>query len=120
MRCLMEWRVMMMKNKVTLIGTIFGAVKHSTVGEDMSTAKVAFNFVTVDKIYKNDGSKESVKQYFPLVAYGKTAEMIHKYLTSNAEIAIEGKLVMKPAGSSTTMVVQISDFIVLGRRSWIY
>ena len=49
--------------------------------------------VATNESYKNDkGEKVEETQWHSLIAWGKTAEIIEKYVVKGKEIAIEGKL----------------------------
>lgn len=79
-----------LKNRVQLIGNVGGdpEVKAFEQGRKKATLSLA----TKDA-YKNDkGEKVEETQWHRLIAWGKTAEIIEKYVNKGKEIAIEGKL----------------------------
>jgi single-strand DNA-binding protein len=79
-----------LRNKVQLIGHLGGnpEVKNLEGGKTLAKFSVATN-----DTYKNaKGEKVEDTQWHNVVAWGKTAEVIEKYLTKGKEIAIEGKL----------------------------
>ncbi len=55
--------------------------------------KVANLTIATNDSYKNDkGEKVEQTEWHKVVAWGKTAEIIEKYVTKGKEIALEGKL----------------------------
>ncbi len=79
-----------MKNKVQLIGHVGNdpEIKIFDGGKKLASFTLATN-----ESYKNDkGEKVEETQWHRLGAWGKTAEIIEKYVTKGKEIAIEGKL----------------------------
>ncbi|RZJ30766.1 MAG: single-stranded DNA-binding protein, partial [Flavobacterium sp.] len=49
--------------------------------------------IATNESYKNhEGEKVTETQWHNVIAWGKTAEIIEKYLTKGKEIAVEGKL----------------------------
>ena len=77
-------------NKVILVGRIGNdPEKRATqTGRSISNFSVATN-----ESYKNaSGEKVTDTQWHNVVAWGKTAEIIEKYVTKGKEVAIEGKL----------------------------
>ena len=55
--------------------------------------KVANLTIATNDSYKNEkGEKVEQTEWHKVVAWGKTAEIIEKYVTKGKEIAIEGKL----------------------------
>jgi single-strand DNA-binding protein len=79
-----------MKNKVQLIGHVGNDPEIKTFD---GGKKVANLTIATNDSYKNDkGEKVEQTEWHKVVAWGKTAEIIEKYVTKGKEIAIEGKL----------------------------
>ena len=79
-----------LRNKVQLIGHVGNdpEIKSFDGGKKLANLTLATN-----ESYKNEkGEKVEETQWHKLVAWGKTAEIIEKYVTKGKEIAIEGKL----------------------------
>ena len=79
-----------LKNKVQLIGHVGNdpEIKSFDGGKKLAKLSIATN-----ESYKNDkGEKVEETQWHSLVAWGKTADIIEKYVVKGKEIAIEGKL----------------------------
>jgi len=79
-----------LRNKVQLIGHIGN--EPEMINLESGKKLVKFSLAT-NETYKNaEGEKVTNTNWHNLVAWGKTAEVIEKYLTKGKEIAIEGKL----------------------------
>ena len=79
-----------LKNKVQLIGHVGNDPEIKTFDGGKKLAKLN---VATNESYKNDkGEKVEETQWHSLVAWGKTADIIEKYVVKGKEIAIEGKL----------------------------
>ena len=82
-----------LRNKVQLIGHVGNdpEIKSFDGGKKLAKLSIATN-----ESYKNDkGEKVEETQWHNLVAWGKTADIIEKYVVKGKEIAIEGKLTHK-------------------------
>lgn len=108
-----------MKNKVQLIGRLGADVELKTVTGGKAMAK--FSLAT-NESYKNArGEKVDETYWHNLVAFGKTAEIIHKYTKKGSEIGIEGKLVSrsyddKEGQKRYVTEVQVNDVLLMGDR----
>jgi single-strand DNA-binding protein len=108
-----------MKNKVQLIGNLGQApeVKTTESGKKLAQFSVATN-----ESYQNaQGEKVTETQWHQVVAWGKLAEIVEKYLDKGKEVAIEGKLVNrnytdKQGVKHYTTEVVASDLLMLGGR----
>jgi single-strand DNA-binding protein len=79
-----------LRNKVQLIGNL-GA--DPEVKELEKGSKVANFSIATNESYKNDkGEKVQNTQWHNVVAWGKVAEIIEKYVKKGSEVAVEGKL----------------------------
>lgn len=79
-----------MKNTVQLIGNVGNdpEIKNFDGGRKLANLTIATN-----DSYKNDkGEKVEQTEWHKVVAWGKTAEIIEKYVTKGLQIAVEGKL----------------------------
>ena len=82
-----------LRNKVQLIGHVGNDPEIKTFDGGKKLAKLA---IATNESYKNDkGEKVEETQWHNLVAWGKTADIIEKYVVKGKEIAIEGKLTHK-------------------------
>jgi len=79
-----------MKNRVQLIGHVGNDPEIKTFD---GGKKVAHITIATNDSYKNEkGEKVEQTEWHRVVAWGKTADIIEKYVTKGKEIAIEGKL----------------------------
>jgi single-strand DNA-binding protein len=79
-----------LKNKVQLIGNA-GAnpeVKTFEAGKKLARLLIATN----ESYFNDKGEKITDTQWHTVTAWGKTAEIIEKYVTKGKEVAIEGRL----------------------------
>ena len=82
-----------LRNKVQLIGHVGNDPEIKTFDGGKKLAKLS---IATNESYKNDkGEKVEETQWHNLIAWGKTAEIIEKYVVKGKEIAIEGKLTHK-------------------------
>ena len=106
-----------LKNKVQLIGNVGNAPEIKTLE---SGKKVANFSMATNEFYKNsDGEKVQNTQWHNIVAWGKVAEVIEKYVGIGKEVAIEGKLTSRSyeteAGEKRYVTeVVASEILLLG------
>ncbi|MEZ0007314.1 single-strand DNA-binding protein [Flavobacterium sp. 28YEA47A] len=80
-----------LRNRVQLIGH---AGKDPEIKNFDGGKKLASLTLATNESYTNDkGEKVTDTQWHSVIAWGKTAEIIEKYVTKGDQIAIEGKLV---------------------------
>lgn len=79
-----------LKNSVRLIGHLGQNPDVKSMNSGRKMAKVS---IATSDYYKNEqGEKVTETQWHNLVAWGKQAEILEKYLKKGSEIAVEGKL----------------------------
>ncbi|NOY48400.1 MAG: single-stranded DNA-binding protein [Chlorobi bacterium] len=79
-----------LRNKVQLIGNLGNDPEIINLESGKTLAKFS---IATNESYKNaKGEKVTDTQWHNVVAWGKTAEIIEKYVTKGKEVAIEGKL----------------------------
>lgn len=79
-----------LRNKVQLIGNLGNDPEIINLESGKTLAKFS---VATNESYKNtQGEKITDTQWHNIVAWGKTAQIIEKYVTKGKEVAIEGKL----------------------------
>ncbi len=99
-----------LKNKVQLIGNLGGKpeVKNTEGGKKVATFSMATN-----EIYRNaQGEKVTETQWHRLVAWGKIADRVEKYLDKGKEVAIEGKLLNRSYTDKDGTKKYISEILV--------
>ena len=79
-----------LRNKVQLIGNLGNDPEIINLESGKTLAK--FTIATNETYKNNKGEKVTDTQWHNVVAWGKTAEIIEKYVTKGKEIAVEGKL----------------------------
>ena len=79
-----------MKNRVQLIGHVGQEpeVKNLEGGKKVATISIATN----DYYMNAKGEKVEQTEWHKATAWGKTAEIIEKFVTKGKEVAIDGKL----------------------------
>ncbi|MEZ0180646.1 single-stranded DNA-binding protein [Flavobacterium oncorhynchi] len=79
-----------MRNRVQLIGNVGNDPEIKTLE---TGKKVAHLTIATNEIYKNEkGDKVEKTEWHRVTAWGKTAEIIEKFVVKGKEIAVEGKL----------------------------
>lgn len=79
-----------LRNKVQLIGNLGNDPEIITLESGKKLAK--FSLATNETYKDANGQKQTKTDWHNLVAWGKTADVIEKYVTKGKEVAIEGKL----------------------------
>lgn len=108
-----------LRNKVTLIGFLGMDPELKVLDNNRKMARVS---IATNESYKNSlGEKVTETQWHNLVAWGKTAEFMSKYLQKGSEIVVEGKLVNRAytdkAGVKKYMVdIEVRDLLIVGNR----
>jgi single-strand DNA-binding protein len=78
--------------------------------------------VATNESYRNaKGEKITETQWHNLVAWGKVAEIVEKYLAKGKEVMIEGKLVNrsyndKDGNKKFITEVQVNEILMLGEK----
>lgn len=109
-----------LKNKVQLIGNLGNAPEIVALESGKKLAKFS---IAVNEPYKNDkGEKVENTNWFNVVAWGKTAELVEKLLVKGSEVAVDGKLGSRTyeteAGEKRYVTeVTVNEFLLLGSRS---
>ncbi len=109
-----------LRNKVQLIGNLGNApeVRNTESGKKLAKFSLATN-----EIYRNaKGEKVTETQWHNLVAWGKTAEIIEKYLVKGSEVVVEGKLINrnytdKEGNKKYVTEVEVSELLMLGAKA---
>lgn len=98
-----------MKNKVQLIGHVGQEPEVKTI----NNKKVAnITLATNDYFYNEKGDKVEQTEWHRVVAWGKPAEIIEKFVTKGKEIAIEGKLTHRSYDDKDGTKRYISEVLV--------
>ncbi|MBP6557113.1 single-stranded DNA-binding protein [Flavobacterium buctense] len=107
-----------MKNRVQLIGHVGQEPEVKTFDGGKKVANIT---IATNDYYTNDkGEKVENTEWHKVVAWGKTAEIIEKYVTKGKEIAIDGKLTHrsyddKDGTKRYVTEVVINDILLLGK-----
>jgi single-strand DNA-binding protein len=109
-----------LKNKVQLIGNLGNAPEVKTLESGKKMAR--FSIATNENYRNAKGEKVTETQWHNLVAWGKVAEIVEKYLTKGKEVAIEGKLINrsyndKEGNKKYITEVQVNELLLLGAKS---
>ena len=109
---------MSLRNKVTLIGRT-GKEVETINFENGTLAKVSL--ATSDHYTNGKGEKIEETQWHNLVAYGKTAEIMQKYVEKGNEIAVEGKIVYrsyddKEGQKRYITEIKVEELVMLGGK----
>jgi single-strand DNA-binding protein len=107
-----------MRNTVQLIGNVGNDPEIKTFD---GGKKVANLTIATNDSYKNDkGEKVEQTEWHKVVAWGKTAEIIEKYVTKGIQIALEGKLTHRSYDDKNgekryVTEVVVNDILLLGK-----
>ena len=109
-----------LKNKVQLIGNLGNApeIKNTQSGKKLARFSIATN-----EVYRNaKGEKVKETTWHSLVAWGKIADIVEKYLNKGSEVAIEGKLISrsytdKEGTKKFITEVEVNELLMLGSKA---
>ncbi len=108
-----------LRNKVQLIGNVGNDPEIKTFDGNKKLAKLT---IATNETFTNDkGEKVTETQWHRLSAWGKTADIIEKFVPKGKEIAIQGKLTHssyddKNGEKKYITEVIISDLLLLGGK----
>jgi single-strand DNA-binding protein len=107
-----------LRNKVQLIGNLGNDPEIVNLDSGKTLAKFS---IATNESYKNaKGEKITDTQWHNIVAWGKTAEIVEKYITKGKEVAVTGKLTNRAWADKdgikryTTEIV-CSELLMLGK-----
>lgn len=108
-----------LRNKVQLIGNLGNTpeIRNTESGKKLARFSIATN-----ESYRNaKGEKITDTQWHNVIAWGKTAEIIEKYLDKGSEVMIEGRLVNgsysdKEGNKKYFTEVEVSEVLMLGGK----
>jgi len=106
-----------MKNRVQLIGHVGQEPEVKTI----NNKKVATLTIATNDFYYNEKSdKVEQTEWHRVTAWGKTAEIIEKYVIKGKEIAVEGKLTHrsyddKDGNKRYVTEILVSELLLLGK-----
>ncbi|KOP37087.1 single-stranded DNA-binding protein [Flavobacterium sp. WLB] len=79
-----------MKNRIQLIGNVGQDPEIRTLENGRKLVHLS---IATNEIYKNDkGEKVEQTEWHRVTAWGKTAEIIEKFVVKGKEVAVDGKL----------------------------
>ncbi|MDZ4794727.1 MAG: single-stranded DNA-binding protein [Bacteroidota bacterium] len=109
-----------LKNKVQLIGNLGNAPEVKTLESGKKMAR--FSVATSESYRNAKGEKVTDTQWHSLVAWGKVAEIVEKFLTKGKEVAIEGKLINrsyndKEGNKKYITEIQVNELLLLGSKT---
>jgi len=79
-----------LRNKVQLIGNVGNEPEITNLESGKKVAK--FSIATNESYKDSNGEKVTNTQWHNIVAWGKIAEIVEKYVGKGKEVALEGKL----------------------------
>lgn len=108
-----------LRNKVQLIGNLGNTpeIRSTESGKKLARFSIATN-----ESYRNaKGEKVTDTQWHNVIAWGKTAEIIEKYLDKGSEVMIEGRLVNgsysdKEGNKKYFTEVEVNEVLMLGGK----
>lgn len=110
---------MSLRNKVMLIGHTGKDVEVITF--DNGSLKASVTLATNDYYTNAQGEKVEETQWHNLVAFGKIAEIMQKYVTKGKEVAVEGKLTYRTYDGQDGQKryiteVRVDELVLLGTK----
>ncbi|MGM1057266.1 MAG: single-stranded DNA-binding protein [Bacteroidota bacterium] len=98
-----------LRNKVQLIGHVGENPKTHTF--ESGKKVIRFSLATND-YYLKDGEKVQQTEWHNVVAWGKNAELIEKYVFKGSEIAVDGKLTSRAFENQSGEQQYITEILV--------
>lgn len=111
---------MSLRNQVTLIGRTGKEVEVTTFENGQRWATVSL--ATSDFYTNAKGEKVEETQWHNLVCYGKTADILQKYVEKGKEICVGGKIVYRSYDDKDGIKkyiteIRVEEILLLGSKS---
>ncbi|MCR9251722.1 MAG: single-stranded DNA-binding protein [bacterium] len=108
-----------LRNNVQLIGRLG---KNPEVRTFDSGKKMATFTLATNEVYRNSkGDKVEDTQWHNIVVWGKKVEVVEKYLTKGAEVAIQGKLINRSyevdGEKRYTTEITLNELLMMGKAN---
>ena len=106
-----------LRNRVQLIGNLGQNPEIKNLEGGKKLAKM--NLATNETYTNQKGEKVTETQWHSVIAWGKLAELIEKYLSKGQEVAVEGKLIHRNYTDREGIIryiteVQMTEMLMLG------
>ncbi len=98
-----------LKNKVQLIGNVGNEPEITNLESGKKVAK--FSMATNESYKDSKGEKVTNTQWHNIVAWGKIAEIVEKYVGKGKEVAIEGKLTSRSYEDKDSLKRYITEVV---------
>lgn len=98
-----------LRNKVQLIGNLGNDPEIINLESGKTLAK--FSIATNESYTNSKGEKITDTQWHNIIAWGKTAQIIEKYVGKGKEVAIEGKLTNRSYETKTGEKRYITEIV---------
>ena len=108
-----------LRNKVQLIGNLGMSPEIKILDGAKKIAKMS---IATNELYKNaEGELVKETQWHNLIAWGKTDDIIEKYLKKGTEVAVEGKLINRNYTDKEGLkryitIIQVNELLILGSK----
>jgi len=99
-----------LRNQVQLIGNLGKDMEFKAF--DNGTMLIRGPIATNEFYKNNKGEKVQETQWHNVVAWGKTAELMHTLLKKGDEVAVQGKLVHRKYDDSNGQTKYVSEIVV--------
>lgn len=99
-----------LKNSVQLIGNLGNDPEIVNLESGRKLAK--FSLATNETFKNQQGEKVTETQWHNLVVWGKTADIVEKYLSKGREVAVSGKLAYRNYEDKNGVKRYITEIIV--------
>jgi len=108
-----------LRNKVQLIGNLGQDPEIKTLDSGSKLAK--FSLATSESYTNKQGEKITDTQWHNIICWGKTADIVERYVAKGKQVGIEGKLTTrswedKEGNKRYTTEVVCNELLLLGSR----
>lgn len=108
-----------LRNKVQLIGNLGNDPEITLL--DSGKKRARFSLATNESYTNKQGERITQTDWHNIVVWGKTADVVEKYVVKGKEIAVEGKLTnrsyeTKEGEKRYTTEIVVSELLLLGER----
>ena len=98
------------RNSVRLIGNLGANPEVKSLEKGSKVARM--NMATNESYTNAKGERITETQWHTLVAWGKTADIVEKYLSKGSELAIEGRLTSRSYNDKEGVKKYITEIVV--------